>query len=502
MFVQVFKDQKPKIVQKKTIAINPTTQGRPLPIPSGIGQRVKIKVNRVVIDQGDRKEIPLELNTEQPEAFMNLVTANEPNPLVTVCKIIYALQAIKTDDENVPQLIEQCLAYRNFILEDNSISESVIDVAGKGYVDTENATDSDLFEINAMIVSKAKEIILRLNFLASCNDIFTRMDEVTRIGEEVFALGMYASKKLVGNPVGPIGAFAVGGFGRKELAPGSDLDIGIMGTPDDAKTIRKYLTVIGSFIFMLQKEMAKIHEVVEGANPPFGADLGWINGGGLDFFTPKEIVQNNVKKGKAELGDIRWIPMQLTGEKDIADEFVKQKETQIAPLMEIINPSTMRSDLALGNLFFIQEGVIYDVKDPYLRYITICIQKLSIRYSVKEESTIERIKKMTEVKILPPDIGVNLLRAFLILTRIRHELHQVYHGEGDFFRMQSSKDIINTKERVEGNFQYIVGLSVHAKSDTESPYPDGVALLSSGKVAEVNQGIESINAFLKHLPSV
>ncbi|MDR0948148.1 MAG: hypothetical protein LBM69_01365, partial [Lachnospiraceae bacterium] len=487
MLVHIHRNQKPTIVQKKNTMI------APLPKASGIVQRVPVQITRVVIEAETRTEEVLKLDTSQPEAFMALVTAEAPNPIVTISKIIFALKAIPKDEKNVPELLKACIAYQEVLLKKVSLPEIVVSESARELIEGPNATDSTLIKNYLDIAKKAKEIQERLEDVTRNDQMIERMEDITMIGEEVFRMAMKIGFQLMGGPLEPMALYSAGGFGRRELAPGSDLDVGIMGSVTDRGRIIQYSLTLISVLRVLQGEINQTHPLRRGAKPLFDMDFGWINGGNRGAITPESVVKMNISKQGGEIRDIRMIPMGLEGEDGVEADFINQKKLHIQSLKLHMIPSKIADQLQLQKLVFMIEGGTYDIKTPYLRYITLCIQRLSICFPIKGDSTIERISELMQLSLMPIPIGKNLINAFLLFTRIRHELHQVYHGEGDYFRVQKQGFFFDekVKEKVQGNFHYIIGLGEDSVADEKDPYPDGLALLSYKKLDEVNEAIMS-----------
>ncbi len=391
-------------------------------------------IQRFVPKDKDGNLLP-QFDTNNLDLFqkrLNTLSIVEKNPIVFVSDLIQQIKLEAKKDKKAERALEMCQITRNVLLRGNpEINDLQIEdiISLKEFDDLirdSQIRDQELVKL--VIQVRELAVGLKNNFAAiTMTDMSPaeKMQQITRFGDVVMTQVLQESVELYGKPEHGMAVYATGGFGRAETSPGSDLDFGVMGDDREQGLIRALATLMASKINLARGIMAQQLGLPADVKPGFEADPLWLQS--PTSVSPEKVAENSAIKGTTE--DAR-LSAALPGSEDLIKRFESARITVRDP--DIMWTALSDIPTMYGNLR-LESNNVFNIKEPWIRLITLSMQKLGGFLGLKATDTINRIQEMIDKKLLDPTLGQALSQAFMILMNIRQTLHAVYGGEKDEF---------------------------------------------------------------------
>ena len=247
---------------------------------------------------------------------------------------------------------------------------------------------------------------------------------IATVADESMAL----LRELALAPVQPVAVMTGGSFARKEVFPASDLDFGVVGSPDEAPAVMRLLLLMDAKVNIARRLLAsdlglpaeKAHNVAfEPDNGPFLTNPP----------SPKKVAETGV----ATQNTVADASLLMTGvgthegQQSVFNEFLVARGAKTNPQQTF---EEVRARLEEFHPFNDVHGKV-DVKNPLMRLITLTMRDLATYFEVGGSSTVERIDALERAMVLDPGLAAGLRDAFNVLVGLRITLHTEHQVEHD-----------------------------------------------------------------------
>ncbi|MFD9890248.1 putative nucleotidyltransferase substrate binding domain-containing protein [Amycolatopsis sp. NPDC059027] len=257
--------------------------------------------------------------------------------------------------------------------------------------------------------------------------------------DEIVHNALATAVRIAGAPAHSWAVVALGGYGRKELAPASDLDFAIVGDVEDDSPGHRRLQVLQNLTCdVINLARARLNASLPPGTGPvlFQADPMWLpthKSARPEWLAEHTLV--TAEPGLPNFGvgfDARMIPVDLPGAD--ASVFGRFREPH-----ERLPPG--RAKQALGDLVPAAKSTMdiqgrFDVKETLLRPLTLGTRWLGASEGqLGRSNTADRLRTLGDLGVLKRDQVTELRTAFDTVQGLRQKLHAHYGRENDEARL-------------------------------------------------------------------
>lgn len=392
-------------------------------------------IQRYVLNDQEGAPMP-NYDTDDLDLFeqsLNVIHMTEENPIVFITLLINQLKRLAgKGDKNVDKALRLCRNHRVI----RSRGDLALDKAGLEEVMSVQEFDDLIRDFPVeykglpQLITDAKALsVLMAQRIQSISEQRMspeeKMQYMTTLGDTIMVQVMHESTELLGLPQYGMAVYATGGFGRGETSPGSDLDFGVVGDDRELLLIRSLTSLMMAKINLARSLMAKALELDGDVKAGLEADPLWLQS--PKSVSPTEVVKHSAIKGTPE--DAR-LSAALQGSDVLTKEFDTARSQNRDPerLLEGLSEIVYQYEIPK-----ITENEVYNIKESWIRLMTLSMQKIGGFLSLKATGTLGRFDEMKDKGLLDPILAINLRDAFVTLMGIRQKLHSAYKGEKDEF---------------------------------------------------------------------
>jgi len=404
---------------------------------------IKKPIQRIRVKKAEGQEME-EFDTENLLNFqqaLNVLHLTRKNPIFFVSRMIKQLK--KTKPPGYKEALQMCKTTQHVLIRTHGSIN--IDAA-------ETIVDSDEFDVfvgdwdtddNSLVSLFAQAYATAAYINDNMNDILTVQENIdqcifrlTNMADQIIKRVFFESLEILDIPKNPVAVYAVGSFGRMELMPASDLDFGVIGLDDEdmqlVRNIANLMAIKVNFAREIYSQMQGLENSCPAKFPAgFQADPLWL----VSRFsiTPKMVVLDSLLKGTPQ--DARFI-IQINEQVDElqkefeAERYAKVPEEYESELCNIVGILPDSSGIGISQ--------VYNIKEKWIRPLTLIMQKLNYIYGLQKGSTIERIEALSERGILPSQLKNCILESFRYVLQTRWKIHARFKVENDNIAFISS----------------------------------------------------------------
>lgn len=367
---------------------------------------------------------------------LNVLYMTRKNPIVFVSKMIKQLK--KAEDSGCAEALQMCKAARHNLIRTHGGFN--IDAA-------ETIVDSDEFDVfigdwdvdDDSLVNLFVQADDTASYINDCmNNMLkaqVKIDQcvsgLTRVADSVINRVFFESMLILGMPQNPVAVYAVGSFGRMELMPASDLDFGVIGLDDaDKELVRNIADLMAIKVNFAREIYSRMQGFQNSSFVGFQADPLWLVCN--TSIMPENVVSACLIKGTPQ--DARLIIQINDNDETLQNKFDIERYTKKSEEFE----SMLRHDAASVFDFGINISQVYNIKEKWIRPLTLIMQKLNYFYDLRKSSTIERIHALSERGILNSALTNCIVDSFRYVLQTRWKVHSHFKAENDNIAFLSS----------------------------------------------------------------